>query len=242
MNTFMKRKDAFELTGIGCVKIRQGRHIKTLSVRLAPGRGIWVNVPCGVSLRQAESFVQAQRDWIREQAVKMKVYEQNTGVGLGIGTEVKTKYHVLRVLSCEESTPHYHIEGNEVRLFIPCEISYAQVAPYVEHFLIEIYKMECRQYLPGRVRELADRFGFRYGRLSFRNNLSNWGSCSGEDHISLNVKLMKLPDAVIDYVILHELCHTVEKNHSDRFWTLVGKVCPNYVALRRQLKTYNTRI
>ena len=61
-------------------------------------------------------------------------------------------------------------------------------------------------------------------------------------NISLNIKLMKLPDEIIDYVILHELCHTVEKNHSAAFWKLVGKVCPAYPTLRARLRKYNTRI
>ena len=92
------------------------------------------------------------------------------------------------------------------------------------------------------MRYWAERCGFSYGKLSFRNNISNWGSCSFENHISLNVKLMKLPDEIIDYVILHELCHTVEKNHSPAFWKLMGKVCPDYAMLRIRLKGYHTRI
>ena len=111
-----------------------------------------------------------------------------------------------------------------------------------QQFLVEIYTLESRQYLPARVKFYAEKFGFRYGRLSFRNNISNWGSCSFENNISLNVKLMKLPDEIIDYVILHELCHTVEKNHSAAFWKLVGKVCPDYATLRARLRKYNTRI
>lgn len=236
------KKEEFELPEVGKIKIRRGRNIKTLSVHVAPGRGVWVNIPQGISDRKAEEFVVSRQTWIEEHVAKMKVYEKQTGVGLGMDSEVKTKFHVLKVLAYEDSTPSYKIEGNDIRLFIPKQVNYERIAPYIENFLIEIYKMECRQYLPGRVRQLAERFGFRYRCLSFRNNLSNWGSCSVEDNISLNVKLMKLPDAIIDYVILHELCHTVEKNHSERFWALVKKVCPDYVSLREQLKTYNTRV
>ena len=102
--------------------------------------------------------------------------------------------------------------------------------------------MEARKILPGRVKLLAEKYGFRYTRLTFRNNISNWGSCSYDNHISLNIKLMKLPDEVIDYVILHELCHTIEKNHSADFWALVKKVCPGFESYRRALRNYNTRL
>ncbi|WP_294141302.1 SprT family zinc-dependent metalloprotease [uncultured Sanguibacteroides sp.] len=235
-------KGEIEIPGIGSVKVRRGLHIKILSIKMAPGRGVWVNVPYGVSERKVKNFVISQQEWIREHLSKLKVYEKNTGVGLGINTEIKTKFHLLKVHSCDESLPSYRIDGSEIRLFIPAQTSYERVAPYIENFLIEVYRLESRRYLPGRVKELADRYGFRYGKLSFRNNLSNWGSCSGEDNISLNIKLMKLPDVLIDYVILHELCHTIEKNHSDRFWALVKRVCPGYHELRKQLREYNTRI
>ena len=234
--------DEIVLPGIGKIKVRRGKNIRFLSVRIAPGRGVWVNVPFGVSGRQVEEFVHTQRDWIEQNLAKIKVYEKDTGVGLGMDSEVKTKFHVLKVLACDAQRPYYKIEGKEIRLYIPRGTAYSKIAPYVENFLVEIYRMESKRYLPGRVRELAVQFGFRYRALSFRNNISNWGSCSVDDNISLNVKLMKLPDEIIDYVILHELCHTVEKNHSSNFWALMEKVCPGCMQLRRRLRQYNTRV
>jgi predicted metal-dependent hydrolase len=171
----------------------------------------------------------------------LKAREEATAVGLGLNTEIKSKFHLLRVLPTCSDKPFFQQEGNEVRLFIPEKEPRERVVPRVARFLVAIYTRESRLYLPGRVEELAREFGFTYGRLSFRDNVSNWGSCSSEGNISLNVKLMKLPDELIDYVILHELCHTVEKNHSARFWTLVGRVCPGYPRLRALLKTYHTR-
>ena len=112
----------------------------------------------------------------------------------------------------------------------------------VQQFLLEIYALEARQYLPQRVRFYAAKYGFKFGKLTFRNNISNWGSCSFENNISLNIKLMKLPDELIDYVILHELCHTKEKNHSAAFWKTVKSVCPDYALLRAGLRKYNTRV
>ena len=60
-----------------------------------------------------------QRDWIEQNLAKIKVYEKDTGVGLGMDSEVKTKFHVLKVLACDEQRPYYKIEGKEIRLYIP---------------------------------------------------------------------------------------------------------------------------
>ena len=94
--------DEIVLPGIGKIKVRRGKNIRFLSVRMAPGRGMWVNVPFGVSGRQVEEFVDTQRDWIVQNLAKIKVYEKDTGVGLGMDSEVKTKFHVLKVLACDE--------------------------------------------------------------------------------------------------------------------------------------------
>lgn len=234
--------DVFEMPGIGAVKVRRSANIKYLSVRIAPGRGVWVNVPYGVSGKQMRQFLEEKREWIVQHLAGIKAYEKKTGVGLGIGAEIPTKLHVLHVVEYDCVKPDYTLEGTKITLWIPRGTCYEKIDPIVRNFLLEIYKKECRTLLPERVKYLADRYGFRYRQLSFRNNISNWGSCSQDDKISLNIKLMKLPDALIDYVILHELCHTVEKNHSARFWALVGKVCPDYAVLRRKLKEYNTRL
>lgn len=230
------------MPGIGEIKVRRSANIKYLRIRMAPGRGIWVSVPFGVSRKQTEKFLEENRDWIVQNRKNMEVYEQDTGVGLKIGAEIQTKMHTLKIVETKQLKPSYKIEQNIITLGIPEKVEFNRIEKIVRQFLLEIYAMESRQYLPQRVKMYADRFGFKYGRLSFRDNVSNWGSCSFENNISLNIKLMKLPDEIIDYVILHELCHTIEKNHSVDFWKLVGKVCPDYAVLRSRLRKYNTRI
>lgn len=234
--------ESVHLSGVGEVKVRRSANIKFLSVRMAPGKGVWVNVPYGMGGRQVEQFLQEKREWILQNAARIKVYEEDTGVGLGIGAEVKTKMHTLKIVEADSGQPGYKMENDVITLMIPTGTVYSRIDKMVQQFLLQIYTMECKQYLPARVKFYAEKFGFKYARLSFRNNSSNWGSCSGDDNISLNIKLMKLPDEIIDYVILHELCHTVEKNHSDNFWKLVRKVCPNCDLLRSRLRKYNTRI
>lgn len=209
---------------------------------MAPGRGVWINVPLGIGGHQAEKFLREKREWILQNVSKIKVYEEDTGVGLGIGAEVKTKLHTLKIIEAEGNKAGYKLENDVILLMIPKGTVYSRIDKIVQQFLLDVYLMECKQYLPGRVKGYAEKFGFKFARLSFRNNISNWGSCSFDNNISLNIKLMKLPDEIIDYIILHELCHTIEKNHSDDFWKLVRKVCPNCDLLRSRLRKYNTRI
>lgn len=234
--------DVIELEGVGEIRVLRSANIKYLRIRMAPGRGIWVSVPHGVSRRQTEKFLEENREWIIQNRKNMEIYEEDTGVGLKIGAEIKTKFHVLRIEHTDALKPAYRIEQQTIILSIPRQVEFKRIEALAKQFLLDIYKMECKQYLPGRVKFWAEKYGFRYGRLSFRDNVSNWGSCSFENNISLNIKLMKLPDEIIDYVILHELCHTVEKNHSAAFWRLVGKVCPDYARLRGRLRKYNTRV
>jgi predicted metal-dependent hydrolase len=91
------------------------------------------------------------------------------------------------------------------------------------------------------LKELADKHGFRYTRVTLRDSHSRWGSCSNRASISLSIYLQLLPQHLIDYVLLHELCHTIELNHSDRFWALMDKVTGGKAKkLREQLKLHKT--
>lgn len=101
---------------------------------------------------------------------------------------------------------------------------------------IEALRKEAKSVLPQRLEELATEHGFKYNRVAIKNAKTRWGSCSFRNNINLNMHLTRLDDDLIDYVILHELCHTVEKNHSARFWALLQKHLPDAIELRKRLK------
>lgn len=93
-----------------------------------------------------------------------------------------------------------------------------------------------KRELPARLLELALEHGLRVSKVSIRNQKWRWGSCSRDGHICLNWRLVRLPEAVRDYVLIHELMHLRRMDHSPKFWALVARACPDYQALRRQLR------
>ena len=107
---------------------------------------------------------------------------------------------------------------------------------------IERLRADAKAYLPARVEELARQCGLRYGKVTIRAARSKWGSCTAQNNISLSLFLMTLPPHLRDYVIIHELCHTVHHNHSAKFHALVDKLLGgNEKALARELRGYSTR-
>lgn len=99
-------------------------------------------------------------------------------------------------------------------------------------------KQAASAILTRRLNELASKHGFSYKRLTVRNQKTRWGSCSHDNNISLNMQLVRLPQELIDYVILHELVHTRVKNHSPAFWDELDKLVVNSRKLRGEIKNY----
>ncbi len=90
--------------------------------------------------------------------------------------------------------------------------------------------------IPARAAELAAAMGVDYKRITIRNQLTRWGSCSSVGNLNFNCLLMLCPDEVVDYVIIHELCHRRHMNHSAEFWKEVERYCPSYKKCKEYLK------
>lgn len=93
-----------------------------------------------------------------------------------------------------------------------------------------------RRVIPERVRCFAPQVGVTYGTITIRRQKTRWGSCSARGNLNFNCLLMLAPEQVLDYVVIHELCHRKEMNHSQRFWAQVARLCPQYQQARRWLK------
>ena len=108
----------------------------------------------------------------------------------------------------------------------------------IEHTL----RKDAKKYLPERTSFWAEKHGLSFADLRVKNLKTRWGSCSMVNNINLNIHLMRLPVHLIDYVILHELAHTVHKNHGAQFWQLLDKLSGNARALAKEMKQYRTTV
>lgn len=101
---------------------------------------------------------------------------------------------------------------------------------------IKALAKQAKQVIPERVAYYAGMIGVTYGRIAIRHQKTRWGSCSSKGNLNFNCLLMLMPGEIIDYVVVHELCHRKQMNHSRDFWALVEEILPDYKVRRKWLK------
>ncbi len=110
-----------------------------------------------------------------------------------------------------------------------------ELSPFTEEEIAEL-AARAKQIIPQRVAHFAHQAGVTYGRITIRSQRTRWGSCSSRGNLNFNCLLMLVPEEVLDYVVVHELCHRKELNHSSRFWVEVERILPDYRIRRKWLK------
>lgn len=149
-----------------------------------------------------------------------------------------TKKDIERILKEKEPWIRKHIEQMRAK-----RAQYESMeVPYLTNEEMKELADKALQYIPERVAYFAKLVGVTYGRITIRNQKTRWGSCSSKGNLNFNCLLMLTPPEVIDYVVVHELCHRKEMNHSKAFWSEVEKVCPNYKESVRWLKESGSQV
>ncbi len=234
-----------EYKNIGKVEFVKSNKAKRIRISIRPLKGIRLTVPKNVSIKDAEKFLIEKENWIIKNLKKVQKVEDKKTI-FTENTDFKTKNHVLKISKSYLLDRQVSININKTQTIVKYPQKNNIKEEWIQNSIIkaitETYRMEAKQYLPKRITELAEKHNFKFSKVSVRIAKGRWGSCSGIDNISLNVFLMMLPDELIDYVILHELCHTIEKNHSHRFWKLLEKVSPNSPTLKKEIKNYSPSV
>lgn len=199
-------------------------HARRYILRLRPDGAARVTIPRGGSQAEALAFASRQQEWIAKQLLKPRPAGPAQWL---LGTEILFRGEQC-VLRAGTQPDEVSFDDQTTRVTRgACNLRHA-----IERQLRQLAAAE----LVPRTLKLAQQHQLRVSRVTVRNQRSRWGSCSARGTISLNWRLIQTPPSVRDYIILHELMHLREMNHSVRYWRCVAEVCPDYRTAEAWLK------
>ena len=238
------KTDTIDIEDIGMVLFKSSKKTKGLSIKLKPFKGVEVIYPSRFSRKKTLEIVRAKKDWIIKSMEKIKKRENQLTV-FDENTDFSTKYFKLQIQKHSDESMSVELKNNILSVYYPenVPVSDSSVQEIIRIGIENALRIEAKKILPKRVSQLADKYRFVYNKIYIKKLKSRWGSCSSENNINLNIHLMRMTDSLIDYVILHELCHTKEKNHGANFWALLNKYTDNKAkSLSKELKKFGTTI
>lgn len=211
--------------------VRMSKRARRISVRYSQRDGLEVVYPAGITSPAPETLLQEKSAWVlanRERfrsaakSLPARAYQDGEvfyllGAPFTLSIRIDPGTNRATAKRC----------GKSISLLLPDRPDLADLAAR-RQAVEAYYRTMAREYLPARVGELAEVHGFQYEKVRVKNQKTRWGSCSSIGNINLNLRLMMAPEAAIDYVIVHELCHLRVLNHSPAFWSLVESCLPDY--------------
>lgn len=204
-----------------CEVIRSNR--KTLAIHVQHQR-VEVRVPMFASKREVNGFIERNYEWIQQRLeAESSRFEESLRVEHG-----RTVSYRARELQIEFR------QGRKRRVLIEGKTLVIQghklTPAKAKEQLAEFLQAKAAAYIPDRARALAAHLGIedRLKRVRFRKTKTKWGHCTSEGTIQFNWLIMLAPYAIIDYIIIHEVCHLIHMNHSRRYWKKVESLCPEY--------------
>lgn len=228
-----------ELSDIGRVNFTKRPKGRNLIITVKPAKGICVTVPEHISLSDAGKFVERKKDWIKKQQARIADLESGI-TRFSESTNFNTYEHSLRLQTHDKDSIKTIITKGLICLHYPnyADIGDTRIQQAIRRAIVETWRLESKKILPPMVEQIAKEHNFRHGKITIRNNRTRWGSCSKNNNISLNLHLIRLPLHLCEYVILHELAHTIHKNHGKGFWNLLQEITGRARILDKELSAY----
>jgi predicted metal-dependent hydrolase len=218
----------------GPITVRKSALARYVRLKIGPGGELSASLPKRAPMKLVTQLLDQSRDELRKVVSKERKKNVVFESGMQIG-----KSHTLAISEAEIPAMTQKVSGQTLQIAMPLGTAAdgddAQM--FIRNAVRAILRREAKAYLPRRVQYLAETHGFAYSGVRFNNARTRWGSCSNSGSLNLNIALMQLPHELIDYVIIHELCHTRHLNHSSKFWQLVAEHYPDYKTARNELRT-----
>ena len=236
-------KKVYYFENIGEVAFQKTGRSANIRITVKPDHGVKVTFPNHVSLIKAYRFVEDKSEWIKKSLERIKIYEKKQTLFIP-GIEYRTNEHRLEYYIHSAEEMKVRVSKGLIKVFyattqqLISDSGQQLIRKGINHAL----KIEANKILPDRLSYLAFHHGLNYTGISIKNMKSRWGSCTSANKINLNIHLIRLPLHLTDYVLLHELAHTVHKNHGKQFWSFLDKLSGNAKALAKEMKDYRTQV
>lgn len=230
---------------IGDVTINKNRQSTRFKITVKPDGTIKVTIPWVASFQSGEKFLSEHLQWIAQTKEKLSK-KQCAPKLIQPGHLFSTRNYHYHVSSMD--VPRFKIRYVEKEKSVLFEYPINQLIESDElqnklKLAIEnVLRFDAKQYLPARIAELASSLGYTFQKVTIKNNKTNWGSCSNRKNINLNLHLMRLSDRLIDYIIVHELVHTIIPNHGPDFKATMQKHFQDSAEMEKELKKTRTGV
>ncbi|GAB6012347.1 M48 family metallopeptidase [Viscerimonas tarda] len=223
--------EGFTDKDLGCVLVRRNSRSKRMIARYKDGH-IFLTVPPHYSTDTIKRLFEELKPQLLDFEPKKAFIFNET-------TQLETLSFKLLITRHKLQT--YHGSLKDGMLVISCpettDFEKEEVQGMIRNYIESVFRAEAKRILPSKVELLAKKYGFNYTAVKINNSKTRWGSCSSRKSINLSFFLLIQPLHLVEFVILHELCHTLEMNHGDRFWALLDKVTGNKAReLTKELK------
>lgn len=230
---------------IGSVTISRNKQATRFKIAIRPDGLIRVTIPWLASFRSGEKFLSEHLEWITQTKEKLA---KRVGVPklIQAGHLFSTRSFHYHVGPADVRHPRIRYEKGENRVHFEYAVNQPVESHEVQETLLgmieNVLRFEAKRYLPGRIAELSASLGYAFQKVTIKNNKTNWGSCSNRKNINLNLHLMRLDDRLIDYILVHELVHTVIPNHGPDFKARMKMHFHDMEQLDKELKKIRTGI
>jgi predicted metal-dependent hydrolase len=203
---------------------------KTISIKISDKGEIIVSSPLHITNAKIHELLKTKEKWIVSKLDELEIVRRESHK-VTDGIKYLGKVYPLSIANNEKG---------KLELIFDNEKFYIRTSEIKEELLrqaiISWYISRCREVFQHRIKYYSETLKVYPKRIAIKDQKTRWGSCSSRGNINLNYRIIMAPLKVIDYLIVHELCHLVHMNHSKEFWNLVGETLPNYEEYRRWLK------
>lgn len=233
------------LEGIGEVRLVRKARSGQLRISVRATGEVVVSIPWIYSFSKGEAFLDEKREWV----IKTREKLEKRGIRkmpLESGTLFSTRNYQYQVLPLRTDRVKAYLRPEEKSVVVgypeAASLQHPEIREKIRLNLEGVLRYEAKRYLPGRTKVLAEQLGYSFKTVTIKNNRTNWGSCSGLKNINLNLHLMRLPDRLIDYIVVHELVHTQIPNHGPSFKKRLKDHFPDSEILDKEIKKFRPEL